>query len=43
MLTDFGEPKDAFGMVGLRPAADQKQVQARIKQVLDASSPRPRR
>ncbi len=39
MLTDFGEPKDAFGMVGLRPGADQKQVQARIKQVLDRQFP----
>ena len=39
MLTDFGEPKDAFGMVGLRPGADQKQVQARIKQVLNRQFP----
>jgi putative ABC transport system permease protein len=39
MLTDFGEPKDAFGMVGLQPGADQKQVQARIKQVLDRQFP----
>jgi len=39
MLTDFGEPKDAFGMVGLRPGADQQQVQARIKQVLNRQFP----
>src|SRR4051794_17985463 len=31
MLTDFGEPKDAFGMVGVTPRADQKAVQNRIK------------
>ena len=39
MLTDFGEPKDAFGMVGLRPGANQQQVQARIKQVLNRQFP----
>jgi putative ABC transport system permease protein len=39
MRTDFGEPKDAFGMVGLRPGVDEKAVQARIKQVLDRQFP----
>jgi putative ABC transport system permease protein len=39
MLTDFGEPKDAFGMVGVRPGADQKAVQNRIKGVLDREFP----
>src|SRR4051794_20911211 len=39
MLTDFGEPKDAFGMVGVTPRADQKAVQNRIKGVLDRQFP----
>ena len=39
MLTDFGEPKDAFGMVGVRPGADAKAVQARIKRVLAQQFP----
>ena len=39
MLTDFGEPKDAFGMVGVRPGANEKAVQTRIKGVLDRQFP----
>jgi len=39
MVTDFGEPKDAFGMVGVRPGADKKAVQADVKQVLDRQYP----
>jgi putative ABC transport system permease protein len=39
MLTDFGEPKDAFGMVGLEPGADEKAVQAQIKRTLSARFP----
>jgi putative ABC transport system permease protein len=39
MLVDFGEPKDAFGMVGLQPGANAKRVQAQIKQVLDRRFP----
>ena len=39
MLTDFGEPKDAFGMVGARPGADRKVVQNRIKGVLAREFP----
>jgi putative ABC transport system permease protein len=39
MLADFGEPKDAFGMVGLRPGADEKQVQAAITRTLERQFP----
>jgi len=39
MLTDFGEPKDAFGMVGLQPGANQKDVQATIKRLLTVRFP----
>src|ERR687885_227441 len=39
MLTDYGEPKDAFGMVGVRPGADRKAVQDRIKGVLERQFP----
>src|SRR3954467_14294761 len=39
MLTDFGEPKDAFGMVGIDPGADKKAVQDRITGVLDRQFP----
>src|SRR3954468_17703085 len=39
MVTDFGEPKDAFGMIGLKPGADRKTVQADVKQVLDRQFP----
>ena len=39
MLTDFGEPKDAFGMVGVRPGADEKVVQDRISGVLERQFP----
>jgi putative ABC transport system permease protein len=39
MLSDFGEPKDAFGMIGLRPGADRKAVQAGVKGVLDRQFP----
>jgi putative ABC transport system permease protein len=39
MLTDFGEPKDAFGMVGLEPGANEKAVQAGIKRTLSARFP----
>src|SRR4051794_4450252 len=39
MLTDFGEPKDAFGMVGLRPGTDEKAAQDRIKGVLERQFP----
>src|SRR3954452_8202662 len=35
MVTDFGEPNDAFGMIGLKTSADRKTVQAAVKQVLD--------
>jgi putative ABC transport system permease protein len=37
--TRFGEPKDAFGLVGLAPGADKKRVQASVKRVLDARYP----
>jgi putative ABC transport system permease protein len=39
MLSDFGEPKDAFGMVGVAPGANEKVVQNRIKGVLDRQFP----
>ncbi|MEA2177407.1 MAG: putative transport system permease protein [Solirubrobacteraceae bacterium] len=39
MLADFGEPKDAFGMVGLRPGADEKRVQAAITRTLERQFP----
>jgi putative ABC transport system permease protein len=39
MLTDFGEPKDAFGMVGVRPGTDEKAVQDRISGVLERQFP----
>src|SRR4051794_25864745 len=39
MLTDFGEPKDAFGMVGIDPGADEKAVQDRITGVLERQFP----
>jgi putative ABC transport system permease protein len=39
MVTQFGEPKDAFGMVGVRPGADRKAVQADVKRVLDRQFP----
>jgi putative ABC transport system permease protein len=39
MGSDFGEPKDAFGMVGVRPGADKKAVQADVKRVLDRRFP----
>jgi putative ABC transport system permease protein len=39
MLADFGEPKDAFGMVGVDPGADEKQVQADVKRLLDRRFP----
>ena len=39
MLTDFGESKDAFGIVGVRPGADQKAVQAGVKRVLTRQFP----
>jgi putative ABC transport system permease protein len=39
MLADFGEPKDAFGMVGVDRGADEKQVQAGVKRVLDRQFP----
>ncbi len=39
MVSDFGEPKDAFGMVGVRPGADKKAVQADVKRVLDRQYP----
>jgi putative ABC transport system permease protein len=37
--TRFGEPKDAFGLVGLSPGADKQQVQDTVKRVLDARYP----
>jgi putative ABC transport system permease protein len=39
MLDDFGEPKDAFGLVGLDPGANEKQVQGRIDTVLERKFP----
>jgi putative ABC transport system permease protein len=39
MLTDFGEPKDAFGMVGVDPGANEKAVQTRITSVLERQYP----
>ena len=39
LLSAFGEPKDAFGMVGIAPGADPKQVQAGIEQVLQRQFP----
>src|ERR687886_1117248 len=39
MLNDFGEPKDAFGMVGVRPGANRTTVQNQIKGVLDRQFP----
>src|SRR4051794_12587813 len=39
MVTDFGEPKDAFGFVGVRPGADRTAVQANVKRVLDRQFP----
>jgi putative ABC transport system permease protein len=39
MVSDFGEPKDAFGMVGVQPGANKKAVQADIKRVLDRRFP----
>jgi putative ABC transport system permease protein len=39
MVSDFGEPKDAFGMVGVQPGADKKAVQADVKRVLDRRFP----
>jgi putative ABC transport system permease protein len=39
MLSAFGEPKDAFGMVGLAPGADEKQVQAAVASTLERQFP----
>src|SRR6201999_2409990 len=39
MVTDFGEPKDAFGMVGIRPGANETAVQNGIKALLDRQYP----
>src|SRR5919108_1196652 len=39
MVSDFGEPKDAFGMVGVAAGANQKTVQANVKRVLDRQFP----
>jgi putative ABC transport system permease protein len=39
MLSAFGEPKDAFGMVGLDPGANPAEVQARIERTLDRQFP----
>jgi putative ABC transport system permease protein len=39
MASDFGEPKDAFGMVGLRSGADPKTVQADVKRTLTRQFP----
>jgi putative ABC transport system permease protein len=39
MLTDFGEPKDAFGLVGIRSGADPKRVQAGVKRTLTRQFP----
>src|SRR3954466_12459859 len=39
MVTDFGEPKDAFGFVGVRSGADRTAVQAGVKRVLDRQFP----
>jgi putative ABC transport system permease protein len=39
LATDFGEPKDAFGMIGLQPGANRKAVQADVKRVLDRQFP----
>jgi putative ABC transport system permease protein len=37
--SQFGEPKDAFGLVGIDPGVDKKAVQARIKTLLDTRFP----
>ncbi len=37
--TQFGEPKDAFGLVGADPGADLVAVKAQIKKLLDARYP----
>ena len=39
MLNDFGEPKDAFGLVGLAPGANEGQVQKRVDSVLERKYP----
>src|SRR6201999_991317 len=39
MVSDFGEPKDAFGMVGIRPGANETVVQNRIKALLNRQYP----
>ena len=39
MLDDFGEPKDAFGLVGLAAGANEKQVQNRVDRVLERRYP----
>jgi putative ABC transport system permease protein len=39
MLSAFGEPKDAFGMVGLAPGANEKQVQTAMQRTLDRQFP----
>ncbi|MEA2384494.1 MAG: putative transport system permease protein [Solirubrobacteraceae bacterium] len=39
MVSQFGEPKDAFGMVGVKPGADPNAVQAGVKRVLDRQFP----
>jgi putative ABC transport system permease protein len=39
MVSAFGEPKDAFGMVGLRPGANAKAVQANVQRTLDRQFP----
>jgi putative ABC transport system permease protein len=39
MLRDFGEPKDAFGLVGLASGADEAQVQGRVDRVLERQYP----
>jgi putative ABC transport system permease protein len=37
--TQFGEPKDAFGLVGAEPGADQAAVKQQISKLLDARYP----
>jgi putative ABC transport system permease protein len=39
MLDDFGEPKDAFGLVGLASGANENQVQNRVDRVLERQYP----
>src|SRR5215210_6205873 len=39
MVRDFGEPKDAFGMIGIEPGADSKTVQSGVTRLLEQRYP----